>query len=128
MLGGPSWPPKNVTERAVTIPWVMPPGRSHCHLPDSSLVGEPTANRKSTFRIDELSLIRSCTVRWSPSRTPRTAPEEETTMTDKKHEPKHEPAKKKAEPAKKEHGEHDTPARPRGTLRQPTDKKPANSI
>ena len=42
-----------------------------------------------------------------PSRTPRTAPEEETTMTDKKHEPKHEPAKKKAEPAKKEHGEHE---------------------
>lgn len=38
-----------------------------------------------------------------PSRTPRTAPEEETTMTDKKHEP----AKKKAEPAKKEHGEHE---------------------
>ena len=29
-------------------------------------------------------------------RTPRTAPEEETTMTDKKHEP-----------AKKEHGEHE---------------------
>ena len=42
-----------------------------------------------------------------PSRTPRTAPEEETTMTDKKHEPKHQPAKKKAEPAKKEHGEHE---------------------
>jgi hypothetical protein len=35
-----------------------------------------------------------------PSRTPRTAPEEETTMTDRKHEPKH-------EPAKKEHGEHE---------------------
>ena len=34
-------------------------------------------------------------------------PEEETTMTDKKHEPKHEPTKKKAEPAKKEHGEHE---------------------
>jgi hypothetical protein len=41
------------------------------------------------------------------SRTPRTAPEEETAMTDKKHEPKHEPAKK-TEPAKKEHkGEHE---------------------
>ena len=44
-----------------------------------------------------------------PSRTPRTAPEEETTITDKKHEPakkKAEPAKK-TEPAKKEHGEHE---------------------
>jgi hypothetical protein len=57
MLGGPSWPPRNVTERAETVPFSKPLGRDQRQVPDSSVVGEPTAKCKSSERIDELSLI-----------------------------------------------------------------------
>lgn len=72
MLGGPSWPPRNVTDGAVTVPVNKRPGRDHCQLPDASVVGEPTAKRRSIDRIDELSLISTRAFNRSPSRTPRT--------------------------------------------------------
>lgn len=59
MLGGPSCPPRNVTERAATVPMSKWPGRDHRQSPDASVVGEPTAKWRSSVRIDELSLIRT---------------------------------------------------------------------
>jgi len=59
MLGGPSWPPKNITERAVTVPFSRPPGRDHRQSPDCSVVGEPIAKCRSSVRIEELSLIKT---------------------------------------------------------------------
>jgi hypothetical protein len=46
-----------VTERAETVPFSKPLGRDQRQVPDSSVVGEPTAKCKSSERIDELSLI-----------------------------------------------------------------------
>ena len=57
MLGGPSCPPRNVTERPETVPFSNPPGRDQRQVPDVSVVGEPTAKCRSSDRIDELSLI-----------------------------------------------------------------------
>ena len=57
MLGGPSCPPRNVTDRAETGPLKSRPLRDHRHVPDSSLVGEPTAKCICTVRMEELSLI-----------------------------------------------------------------------
>ncbi len=72
ILGGPSCPPRKVTDRAETVPLLSPLGRDQCHSPDSSVVGEPIAKCRSSVRIDELSLIRTCAAKRSPSRTPCT--------------------------------------------------------
>ncbi len=70
MLGGPSWPPKKVTDRAETSPlafWLL---RIQCQTPDSSLVGEPIAKCISMVNDEELSLIKASAARRSPSRVP----------------------------------------------------------
>jgi hypothetical protein len=72
MLGPSSWPPKKVTDRGITVPFMSRPERDHRQAPESSDVGEPIAKCKSNVRIDELSLMRACAASLSPSRTPRT--------------------------------------------------------
>jgi hypothetical protein len=72
MLGGPSCPPRNLTERADTVPSREPPANDQLHVPDSSVVGTPIAKCRSSVTIDLLSLIRTCTGIRSPSRTPCT--------------------------------------------------------
>ncbi len=57
MLGGPSCPPRKVTERAETIPFNRRPERDQYQVPEDSEVGDPTANWRSRFKMDELSLI-----------------------------------------------------------------------
>jgi len=54
------------------VPLSIPPGRDQRQPPDSRVVGEPIAKCRSSVKIDELSLIRTCALKWSPSRTPRT--------------------------------------------------------
>src|SRR5688572_25954682 len=66
MLGGPDWPPRNVTERSSTLPF--PP--SPLQLPDSSRVGGVTLNTKSTVTPSTPFPYKAFTSKLSPSRVP----------------------------------------------------------
>lgn len=59
MLGGPSCPPRNVTECAATVPLRSRPVRDHCQFPDCNVVGEPIVKCRSSVRMEELSLIKT---------------------------------------------------------------------
>jgi len=59
MLGGPSCPPRNVTDRADTVPFNKRPGRDQRQSPDARVVGDPIAKCRSSVRMDELSLIKT---------------------------------------------------------------------
>ena len=72
MLGGPSCPPRNITDRSATAPAMRWPLRIHCHRPEFSLVGEPTSKRIFTVRVDKPSPNVASASRRSPSRVPRT--------------------------------------------------------
>ena len=72
MLGGPSCPPRNITDRSATVPLIRRPSRVHCHRPDSNFVGAPIAKRISTVRVDDPSLNVASASRRSPARVPRT--------------------------------------------------------
>lgn len=73
-LGGPSCPPRNMTDRSATVPLAGRPSLIHCQRPDSSLVGEPMAKCIVTVRVDDPSPNLASASRRSPSRVPRISP------------------------------------------------------
>lgn len=72
MLGGPSCPPRNMTDRSVTAPFIRRPPRFHCHRPEANFVGAPIAKRMSTVNVDDPSPKVASASRRSPARVPRT--------------------------------------------------------
>src|SRR5260370_34728455 len=71
MLGGPSCPPRNMTDRSATDPPVTVLPRVRCHRPDCSLVGVPITKRISTVKVDDPSPNLASASRRSPFRVPR---------------------------------------------------------
>src|SRR5579864_7201480 len=71
MLGGPSCPPRKVTDRATIAPLIIRLLRDQRQEPDSSVVGEPIAKCISIVSMDELSLNTAWACKRSPSRVPR---------------------------------------------------------
>ncbi len=59
MLGPSSCPPRNVTDRASTVPLSNCPALDQRQVPEANVVGEPIAKCRSSVRIDELSLIKT---------------------------------------------------------------------
>jgi len=71
MLGGPSCPPRNMTDRSATVPLVCRTPLVRRHKPDFSLVGTPIAKCISTVRVDDPSPNSASASRRSPFLVPR---------------------------------------------------------
>lgn len=71
MLGGPSCPPRNMTDRSATPPLVLRPSLANCHRPECSLVGAPIAKRIVTVNVEDPSPNLASASSRSPSRVPR---------------------------------------------------------